>query len=109
MKLAAIKNKTALKNKIMPEPTWKLFSAATHGRLSASDKATLPTTAFAFPRARKEPMTDAAHVRDAMARFNQVGGVTDSERDLAFANFKKAASHFDIQMKETDWHQFGAR
>jgi hypothetical protein len=53
-------------------------------------------------------MTDAAHVRDAMARFDQVGDVTDSERDLAFANFQKAASHFDIQMKETDWHQFGA-
>lgn len=53
-------------------------------------------------------MTDAAHVRDAMARFNQVGGVNDAERDLAFANLQKAASHFDIQMKETDWHQFGA-
>jgi hypothetical protein len=69
----------------------------------------LPDTAFAFPSARKEPMTDAAHVRDAMARFNQVGDVTDAERDLAFANFQKAASHFYIQMKETDWHQFGAR
>jgi hypothetical protein len=69
----------------------------------------LPDTAFAFPRARKEPMTDAAHVRDAMARFNQVSDVTEAERDLAFANFKKAASHFDIHMKETDWHQFGAR
>jgi hypothetical protein len=53
-------------------------------------------------------MTDAAHVRDAMARFNQVGDVTDAERDLAFGNLQKAASHFDIQMKETDWHQFGA-
>jgi hypothetical protein len=94
----------------MPEPTWKPFSAATHGRLSKADKAMrCQTTAFAFPRARKEPMTDAAHVRDAMARFNQVGDVTDAERDLAFANFQKAASHFDIQMKETDWHQFGAR
>jgi len=93
----------------MPEPTWKPYSPATqwspfHGRQSLA-----ATTAFAFPRARKEPMTDAAHVRDAMARFNQVGDVTDTERDLAFANFKKAASHFDIQMKETDWHQFGAR
>jgi hypothetical protein len=109
MRLAALKTKTVLKDKIMPEPTWKPFSSATHGRLSTANKAPLPITAFAFPRARKEPMTDAAHVRDAMARFNQVGGVTDSERDLAFANFQKAASHFDIQMKETDWHQFGAR
>jgi hypothetical protein len=49
-------------------------------------------------------MTDAAHVRDAMARFNQVGGVTDAERDLAFANFQAAASHFNIQMKETNRH-----
>jgi hypothetical protein len=98
-----------MKDKIMPKPTWKPCNPATHGRLSTADKATLPSTAFAFPRAPKEPMTDAAHIRDAMARFNQVGDVTDAERDLAFANFQKAASYFDIQMKETDWHQFGAR
>ena len=99
--------KTAVKDQAMATSTWKPSSPATHDRLSAADKASLPGTAFAFPRARKEPMTDAAHVRVAMARFNQVGDVTDAERDLAFANFKKAASHFDIQMKETDWHQFG--
>ena len=92
----------------MPKPTWKPHRSATHGRLSATVKDALPTTAFAFPRTRKEPMTDAAHVRDAMARFNQVTDVTDSERDLAFCNIKKAANHFDIQMKETDWHQFGS-
>ena len=54
-------------------------------------------------------MTDATHVRDAMAKFNQVQGVSDPERDFAFANIQKAARHFDIQMKETDWHQFGSR
>jgi hypothetical protein len=99
--------KTAMKDKAMPEATWKLCNPATHGRLSTADKATLPATAFAFPRARKEPMTDAAHVRDAMARFNQVRDVTDAERHLAFANLQKAASHFAIKIKETDWHQFG--
>jgi hypothetical protein len=52
-------------------------------------------------------MTNAAHVRDAIARFDQVRGVTDAERDLAFANIQKAANYFGIQMKETDWHQFG--
>jgi hypothetical protein len=52
-------------------------------------------------------MTDATHIRDAMARFNQVKDVTDAERNLAFANIQKAANHFEIQMKETDWHQFG--
>ena len=108
MRMVALKTKKAMKNKAMPEPTWKPYSPEMHGHLSTTDKATLPATAFAFPRARKEPMTDAGHVRDAMARFNQVGDVTDVERDLAFANFKKAASHFDIQMKETNWHQFGS-
>jgi hypothetical protein len=98
-----------MKDRAMPTPTWKPCSPVTHGHLSTAAKALLPATAFAFPHARKEPMTDAAHVRDAMARFNQVSEVTDSERDLAFANLQKAASHFDIQMKETDWHQFGAR
>ena len=99
--------KTAVKDKAVPEPTWKPYCPATLGHLSTAEKASLPATAFAFPRGRKEPMTDAAHVRDAMARFNQVGDVTDAERDLAFANFQKAARHFDIQIKETDWHQFG--
>jgi len=93
----------------MSEPTWKAHSTATPGRLSTADKDSLPATAFAFPRKRKEPMTDATHVRDAMARFNQVQDVTDPERDLAFANIQKAASHFNIQMNETDWHQFGSQ
>jgi len=96
-----------MNDKILPEPTWKPLNPVKHGRPDTADKASLPATAFAFPRVRKEPMTDAAHLRNAMARFNQVGGVTDAERDLALANFQKAASHFDIQMQETDWHQFG--
>jgi len=95
--------------KTITEPTWKPYDSAVHGRLSTAEKESLPTTAFAFPRARKEPMTDATHVRDAMARFDQVSDVSDSERDLAFANIKRAAGHFEIQMKETDWQQFGTR
>ena len=92
----------------MHKPTWQPFEPATHGRLSTAVKNSLPATAFAFPRARKEPMTDAAHVRHAMARFNQVGDVSDAERDLAFRNIQEAARHFDIQIKEANWHQFGA-
>jgi hypothetical protein len=92
----------------MPETTWEPYDSATHGRLSAAEKDSLPSSVFAFSRARKEPMTNAAHVRDAMSRFDQVEGVTDAERDLAFANIQKAAKHFGIQMKETDWHQFGS-
>ncbi len=98
-----------MKNKDKPETTWKPYNSGTHGRLSTTEKDSLPTTAFAFPHTRKEPMTDATHVRDAIARFNQVKDVTDAERDLAFANIKKAANHFDIQMKETGWHEFGSK
>lgn len=93
----------------MPETTWKPYKLATHGRLSKADRDSLPTSAFAFPKTRKEPMTDASHVRDAMSRFDQVEAVTDSERDLAFSNIQKAAKHFDIQMNETNWHQFGTK
>ena len=104
-----LKPMMANKERVGPIPSWKPYKSATHGRLSTAEKKSLPATVFAFPRARKEPMTDATHVRDAMARFDQVKDVTDSERDLAFSNLQKAAVHFGIQMRETDWHQFGAR
>jgi len=89
--------------------TWQPGNPTSPGRLSTADKAALPDSAFAFPRARKEPLTDAAHVRDALARFDQVGEVTDAERNLAFANLQTAANHFGIKLTETDWHQFGTR
>jgi hypothetical protein len=53
-------------------------------------------------------MTDASHVRNAIARFDQVKDVTDTDRDLAFANIKKAAEHFGVNITETDWHQLGS-
>ena len=93
----------------MTDQVWQPCSRASRGRLSKAEKDLLPSTAFAFPRTRKEPMTDAVHVRDAMARFNQVKEVTDSDRDLAFSDIKKAADYFKIRMKESDWHQFSGR
>jgi hypothetical protein len=67
----------------------------------------LNDSAYAFPKEKKEPMTDASHVRNAIARFDQVKGVTDEERELAFANIKAAAKHFGVEMKETHWRQLG--
>ncbi len=64
-------------------------------------KADLPDSVFAFPHQRKEPMTDAKHVRNAVARFDQVEDVSDEDRDLAFANIKKAAEHYDVELTET--------
>jgi len=80
-----------------------------HGELSTKDKNDLPESIFAFPKERKEPLTDAEHVQNALARFDQVKGVSDEERDQAFANIKKAAKHYGVEMDETDWHQLGKK
>jgi hypothetical protein len=76
-----------------------------HGELTA--KGDLPDSVFAFPQQRKEPMTDAKHVRNAVARFDQVTDVSDEERALAFANIKKAAAHYDVELTETSWRDLG--
>jgi cell division protein FtsX len=55
---------------------------------------------YAFPNEEKEPLNDAAHVRNAIARFNQVKDVTDSERDEAWKRIKSAAKKFGVEMKE---------
>ncbi len=75
------------------------------GKLSTADKDKLPEKTFAFLGKRKEPLEDASHVRNALARFNQVEGVTDEERKEAFANIKKAAKKFGVEVKEKDWKE----
>ena len=40
-------------------------------KLSAEDRDDLDKGAFAFPAERKEPLENASHVRNAIARFNQ--------------------------------------
>jgi hypothetical protein len=89
----------------MPKTTWKPDTQ--HGDLSTKEKNDLPDSAFAFPKQRKEPITDASHVRNALARFDQVKGVSDEDRDLAFANIKKAAEHYDVDISEKSWHDLG--
>jgi hypothetical protein len=85
--------------------TWKPHT--THGQLSTAEKDDLPDSVFAFPEQRKEPLTDAAHVRNALARFDQVTGVTDADRERAFANIKKAAEHYDVDVAESSWKDLG--
>ena len=60
----------------MPETTWTSYDVEGYGRLVAAEKDLLPDSSSAFPFSRKEPMTDAQHVRNAIARFDQVEGVT---------------------------------
>lgn len=65
----------------------------------------LPDSAFAFPIERKEPLTDAGHVRSAIARFGEVRGVTEGERAQAFANIRAAAEYFGVDVKASSWHE----
>lgn len=91
----------------MPETTWK--PKTEHGELSEKDRDDLPDSAFAFPKQRKEPLTDASHVQNALARFDQVDDVSDDDRDLAFANIKKAAKHYDVDVAEDSWRDLGKK
>jgi len=74
--------------------TWKPHEK--HGELTK--RSDLPDSVYAFPKKRKE----ATHRREArpqrLARFDQVEGVTAEERDQAFANIKKAAKHYGIDV-----------
>lgn len=83
--------------------TWKEHEK--HGELTKQSD--LPDSVYAFPEKRKEPLTDASHVRNAIARFDQVKDVTDEEREQAFANIKKAAGHYGVDLTATSWHDLG--
>jgi len=71
--------------------------------LSTAEKDELANSEFAFPKERKEPLTDARHVRNAIARFDQVEGVSDAERDQAWQRILAAAKRYDVEVSESDW------
>jgi hypothetical protein len=75
--------------------------------MSTSEKDHLSDGQFAFPDARKEPLNDAAHVRNAIARFDQVEGVSDAERDRAWKRIVTAANKFDVEVSARDWRELG--
>jgi hypothetical protein len=72
-----------------------VLSTAEQDRLSGSD--------FAFPKQRKEPLVDASHVRNAVARFDPVEDVSDAERDEAWRRIKSAARKYDVEVSADDW------
>jgi hypothetical protein len=77
--------------------------------LNEKQRDKLPDSAFAFPKERKEPLEDASHVRNAIARFDQVEGVSDRERDEAWDRIKKAADKFGVEVHEKSWHELGKK
>ena len=83
------------------KPTWKPHEK--HGTLTRQSN--LPDSVYAFPKQRKEPMTDASHVRSAVGRFDQVIDVSDEERMLAFANIEAAAKFYGVTLSETSWRE----
>ncbi|QIK72731.1 hypothetical protein G7070_11175 [Propioniciclava coleopterorum] len=76
-------------------------------RLDSEERDDLPDSAFAFPEQRKLPMVDADHIRNAIARFDQVEDVTDADRDKAWKRLVAQARKHDIEVSEDSWRELG--
>lgn len=77
--------------------------------LSTAKKDRLPDPSFAFVAERKEPLTDAKHVRNAIARFMQVEDVSDAERDKAWRRIRAAARKFGVEISERGWRELSRK
>jgi hypothetical protein len=78
-------------------------------KLDAEHRNAIDSKQFAFPKERKEPLENATHVRNAVARFNQVEGVSDADRDEAWKRIKAAAKKFGVEVNEKSWREIGKR
>jgi len=76
-------------------------------KLDTEKRDEIPTSQFAFPKQRKEPLENASHVRNAIARFNQVEDVSDEERNEAWKRIKSAAKKYDVEVSEESWRELG--
>jgi hypothetical protein len=74
-------------------------------KLTETKREHLSNEEYAFPKERKEPIHDAAHLRNAVSRFNQVEGVSDAERDEAWKRIKSAAKKHNVELNEKDWRE----
>ena len=77
--------------------------------LTQKDRDDLGESQFAFEKQRKEPLENASHVRNAVARFNQVEGVSDSERDAAWKRIKSAARKYKVELAQESWRDLGKK
>jgi hypothetical protein len=76
-------------------------------KLPATEQNALPPGEFAFTTERKLPLEDASHVRSAIARFDQVEGVSDAQRDAAWKRIESAAARFGIELGESNRRELG--
>ena len=77
--------------------------------LDAKHRDKIDEDKFAFPNHRKEPLEDASHVRNAIARFDQVEGVSDDDRDEAWTRIKAAAKKHGVEVHEKSWRELGKK
>jgi acyl-CoA reductase-like NAD-dependent aldehyde dehydrogenase len=75
--------------------------------LPAAKRNALAGASFAFPTERKLPLEDARHVRNAVARFDQVKEVSDHERDAAWKRIVAAAKKHGVELMESGWRELG--
>ena len=75
--------------------------------LTEKQRDNLDDDKFAFPEQRKAPHENASNVRNAIARFNQVEGVSDDDRDAAWKRIKAAAKEHDVEVTEKSWREIG--
>jgi hypothetical protein len=109
--MSTTKQKAAARKNL--EKARRVQSARAHGKdvpkqsegMSTAEKDRLDDDRFAFPEQRKEPLTDARHVRNAIARFDQVEGVSDADRDRAWKRILAAAKKFDVEVSESSWKE----
>ena len=78
-------------------------------KLNAEARNDIDDAKFAFPKQRKEPIENASHVRNAIARFDQVEGVTDDERDAAWKRITAAAKRYDVEVNDRSWRELGKK
>jgi len=81
----------------------------TMSELNAKERHKISDSKFAFPKERKEPIENASHVRNAIARFDQVEGVSNKEKDEAWDRIKKAAKKYGVEVHEKSWHELGKK
>ncbi len=74
-------------------------------KLNQAKRDKIPDSNYAFPDKEKEPLNDASHVRNAIARFNQVKNVTDADRDSAWRRIRAAAKKFGVEMQAGGWRK----
>lgn len=76
-------------------------------KLTVKARNALPAIEFAFQAERKEPLENASHIRNAIARFTQVRGVSDTERNLAWERIQRSAGKYGVEVHDTSWRDLG--